>query len=389
MPSLLTKAFELLGVQTQPAAAKTTICARRIFSDGSRHGSAPGSPCYATCSNSRTNSRRGSARTTPKAATADDGFLPDEPPTSSPLLSIPSQILQKIAREHLDIGSLCDFMRASKLVCDTVLPLRLEVFLRSSVNLSLKLVMAAERGHLQIFQNVLESDEGRRRIADERASISDDFAAETVARGSTPLLAAVVQSRFEVALYLLQSPHPFLPGELDCALQIACDRGLTTVVRTLLSDHRCDPTAANYLAFLMACDRGFLEIVSLMLADGRVRATAFNNCAIQLASENGNFALAALLLRDASVDPSAEDFYSMRVACVRGHGDVVQLLLLHPLVAAEEARGTFEQYKHSTLRVSAGEKMRTRFRAWKEAHWPGRRNDSIIATGHPVTFASD
>jgi hypothetical protein len=124
----------------------------------------------------------------------------------------------------------------------------------------------------------------------------------------------------------------------------------------------------------MACERDFREIVSLMMADERIHANAFNNCAIQLAAENGHSALAALLLQDASVDPSAEDFYAMRVACYRGDSGVVESLLQHPLVAAEEARGTFESCKracrmHKTPRVSTGEKMRTRLRAWKEAQW--------------------
>ena len=388
MPSMLAKALGVLGVQTQTAGSATSSCARRISSDGSRHGSsAPSSPCYATC----TNSRRGSARMTPKSANADDGFLPEDAPPSSLVLSVPSQILQKIAREHLGIGSLCNFLRVSKLVCGAVAPLRMEVFIKSSVSLSTKLTIAAEQGNMQVLRKVLESDEGRRRIADERAGISDDVAADAVAHASTPLLAAVVQSRFEAALYLLRSSHPFLPGELDCVLQIACDRGLTTVVRTLLSDGRCDPTAANFLGFLMACERGFREIASLMIADERVHANAFNNCAIQLAAENGHSALVALLLQDASVDPSAEDFYAMRVACYRGHKGVVQLLLQHPLVAAEEARGTFEPFKHSTLRISTREKMRTRVRAWKEAHWRRHRprtdsDDASIATGHPVAI---
>jgi hypothetical protein len=144
----------------------------------------------------------------------------------------------------------------------------------------------------------------------------------------------------------------------------------------------------------MACERGFREIASLMIADERVHANAFNNCAIQVAAENGHSALVALLLQDASVDPSAEDFYAMRVACYRGHKGVVQLLLQHPLVAAEEARGTFEPFKHSTLRISTREKMRIRVRAWKEAHWRRHRprtdlDDASIATGHPVLAGSD
>ena len=229
----------------------------------------------------------------------------------------------------------------------------MRVFIRSSVSLNSKLIVAAEKGDMLVLQKVLESDEGCRRISDERAGMSNDIAAETVSRAGTPLLAAVVQSRFEAAIYLLRSSHPFLPGELDCALQIACDRGLITVVKTLLSDSRCDPIAGDSLAFLRAVDRGFREIVGLMIADERVHADAFNNCAIQLAAENGHSALAVLLLQDPAVDPSAEDFYAMRIACFNGHRGVVQVLLQHPTVRAEAEKGTFEPYMHSTLRTLA------------------------------------
>jgi hypothetical protein len=275
----------------------------------------------------------------------------------------------------------------SKFVCGAVAPLSVEVFIRSSVSLNSKLIVAAEKGDMLVLQKVLESDEGRRRISDERAGMSDDLAAEAVARASTPLLAAVVWSRFEAAVYLLRSSHPFLPGELDCALQVACDRGLIKVVQNLLSDNRCDPTAGNHLAFLMAVDRGFREIVSLMIADERVHADAFNNCAIQLAAENGHSALAALLLQDPATDPSAEDFYAMRVACFKGHRGVVQLLLQHPTVAAEAAKGTFEPYKHSTLRTSVKDRICTRLRAWRN-NTNKKPTEGHIVMGHPLTFAS-
>ena len=89
---------------------------------------------------------------------------------------------------------------------------------------------------------------------------------------------------------------------IRCSIEEASEKGLTDVVKSLLSDINCDPTVRGDYALRHAAENGHYDVVKLLLSDPRTNPQALINYAIDLASNNGHYNVVKLLLEKRVLD---------------------------------------------------------------------------------------
>lgn len=109
------------------------------------------------------------------------------------------------------------------------------------------------------------------------------------------------------------------------ALLAASEEGHGAVVRALLADGRANPYSTRCLQ--EASKRAHLEVVKALLADGRADPCAGNSESLMAACEHGHLQVVQALLADGRADPRTNGCYPLWLACWDGHVQVVRALL--------------------------------------------------------------
>ncbi|KAH8101618.1 ankyrin repeat-containing domain protein, partial [Cristinia sonorae] len=127
----------------------------------------------------------------------------------------------------------------------------------------------------------------------------------------------------------------FSDGQYGCALQAACYRGNTDIVKFLL-ERKADPNTQGtgfFCALQAACYVGNTDIVTLLLehkADPNIQGGMYG-CALQAACYVRNTNIVTLLLEH-KADPNIQGGYygcALQAACYRENTNTVKLLLEH------------------------------------------------------------
>ncbi|KNC49680.1 uncharacterized protein AMSG_05941 [Thecamonas trahens ATCC 50062] len=116
------------------------------------------------------------------------------------------------------------------------------------------------------------------------------------------------------------------------ALVLAAGCGQVELVRLLLADAHCEPTATGSRALCAAIKGGHANVVRAFLLDGRIDPGADDNAAIVEASLSGMLEIVTVLLADSRVDPGASNNRSMCKAAGLGHSHIVAVFLAHAAV---------------------------------------------------------
>ena len=103
------------------------------------------------------------------------------------------------------------------------------------------------------------------------------------------------------ALLVISNPEQDLTTQDNRAIIMACNLGLTRVVKKLLESPEVDPSAQHNRAIIEAAEQGHAEVVSLLLADGRADPSDQDNKALHVARAGGHTDVVSLLLEDPSV----------------------------------------------------------------------------------------
>ncbi|GBG25536.1 DNA replication licensing factor MCM2 [Hondaea fermentalgiana] len=160
-------------------------------------------------------------------------------------------------------------------------------------------------------------------------------AAAAAARGRNKLLQALHSSLSSVNQVSWLDPR----NAHSLALRKACRMGHIEIVRILLDDGRVDITASNQYCIRVACQKGNLELVCLLLEHPDVDPTVLNDDAFRTAAAYGHLAICQALLawqRPSTshsallfdtVDPASQNNYAIRLAAYNGHWSICKLLL--------------------------------------------------------------
>ena len=110
------------------------------------------------------------------------------------------------------------------------------------------------------------------------------------------------------------------------------------LIKSLLEDGRCDPSAEENEALYVACESGHGEYVKLLLADPRVDPSLIStdqtkHTPLAIACKRGHENIVRILLADGRCDPGADDNIALYQACTYNRVEIVCMLLADPLVS--------------------------------------------------------
>lgn len=224
------------------------------------------------------------------------------------------------------------------------------------------LTCAARNGHLAVVEVLL--GDGRLQLTVE---------------GNRALTAAASEGRLAVVQRLVADPRMIDP-HLHRAVAAAAAGGHVDVVLALLALPTM-PAAAHHTALAKAAKAGHLPVVEALLSTRRIDPAHLDNAALQLAAQLGNAALVASLLDNPRVIDAPGRNLALNAAVRGGHVAVVGMLLEraritpgHVIQALDVAMAA--QHAVPEVPVAAGHAAAAAGRAAAAA------GDDTVLTGH-------
>jgi ankyrin repeat protein len=179
------------------------------------------------------------------------------------------------------------------------------------------ITVAVQKDNISMVKYLIEDAEVDVTVGDPVSSINNN----------APIIIASEKGHLEIVKILLMNPNIDPSADDNLAIILASENGNTSVVKLLLTDKRVNPSACSDDAIIRAAGNGHVDIVKLLLQDKRVNPSAVNNQAIMSAYLNRHTNIVEILSHNSEVDVKTIENYNLLMNAAK-ENDIKKIKIL-------------------------------------------------------------